>query len=115
MIAASPMLTANSSEICGISGSAARKVAAEQNAAALSVARPRTRGWAASLADDMEAAAVHHAVLCGAVESGARQATAWEPCARRECWAQAMPSRAEILPDVLAPGLRVVFCGVAPG
>jgi TDG/mug DNA glycosylase family protein len=23
--------------------------------------------------------------------------------------------RAEILPDVLAPGLRVVFCGVAPG
>jgi TDG/mug DNA glycosylase family protein len=26
-----------------------------------------------------------------------------------------MAPRAEILPDVLAPGLRVVFCGVAPG
>jgi len=26
-----------------------------------------------------------------------------------------MNDRSEILPDVLAPGLRVVFCGVAPG
>ena len=26
-----------------------------------------------------------------------------------------MKPRTEILPDVLAPGLRVVFCGVAPG
>jgi TDG/mug DNA glycosylase family protein len=26
-----------------------------------------------------------------------------------------MNQRVEILPDVLAPGLRVVFCGVAPG
>jgi TDG/mug DNA glycosylase family protein len=52
-------------------------------------------------------------VLCGA---DARGATPQERArAMRAARKERMRRRTEILPDVLAPGLRIVFCGVAPG
>jgi TDG/mug DNA glycosylase family protein len=48
--------------------------------------------------------------------AGATGACAGRSCNPREAWhIPAMGSKNVILPDVLAPGLRVVFCGVAAG